>query len=140
MAKATNETMAGTERDILLSELRQKKRELTCDIATLAFKQECEKYNKNLSDKQKTETQKSKGSKLEVETAELENLTLTDENKDKYNRGLTMCHTYRTNIIKLFEKIDELMDEETDTLTDVSIEYLKITIQNKLETMKSLVT
>jgi len=51
-----------------------------------------------------------------------------------------MCHTYRTNIIDLFEEIDELMDEETDTLTDVSIEDLKINIQTKLETMKSLVS
>ena len=140
IAKATKETQSKTEKEILLRELRKKKRDLVRLIADLVFKKECDKYSKELAAKKKTEKQKSIGNKLEVETSELASLTLNEENKDKYNRGLTMCHTYRTNIVELFQEIDELMDEETGTLTDVSIEDLKINIQTKLETMKSLVT
>ena len=140
MTKATKETQSGTERDILLRELRHKKIELSRQIASIALKQECAKYNKKVAAKKKKQKQKVNEGRLEVETAALKNLTLTEANTDKYNRGLTMCHTYRTNIIDLFEEIDDLMDEETDTLTDVSIEDLKINIQTKLETMKSLVS
>jgi len=66
MTKATKETQSGTERDILLRELRHKKIELTREIASLAFKQECEKYNKNVAAKKKKQKQKGKEGRLEV--------------------------------------------------------------------------
>ena len=58
MTKATKETQSGTERDILLRELRHKKIELSRQLASLAFNRECKKYNKKVAAKKKKQKQK----------------------------------------------------------------------------------
>ena len=58
IAKATKETQSKTEKEILLRELRKKKRDLVRLIADIVFQKECDKYSKELDAKKKTEKQK----------------------------------------------------------------------------------
>ena len=70
--------------------------------------------------------------------ADLEKLTLKEENKSKYHREVAICDQYREDIISLYHEIDNLIDDDT-TLTEVGEEQRQIEIDLKVTTLKVMV-
>ena len=70
--------------------------------------------------------------------ADLQKLTLKEENKSKYNREVVICDQDRQDIVSLYNEIDNLIDDDT-TLSEIGEEQRQIEIDSKSSTIKVMV-
>ena len=129
------------DRDNIIRRCRSERRtietevkELSMQIDMLSFKKFKQNKKKTEEEKETRETEKQYG----VSEADLQKLTLKEENKTKYQREVVICDQYRENIVALYHEIDNLIDDDT-TLTEVGEEERQIEIDSKSSTLKVMV-
>ena len=122
--KAKLESKTDSDRDNIIRRCRSERRtietevkELSMQIDMLSFKKFKENKKKKEEEKETRETEKQYG----VSEADLQKLTLKEENKTKYQREVVICDQYRENIVALYNEIDNLIDDDT-TLTEIGEE------------------
>ena len=134
------ETPLKSEKQKILRGLRKKERDIRSELSSLAVETEYQKYKKDVKEaKQKESKKKIDYNTFEVSTADLEKLTLAEDKKDEYHRCLKTAETYRNSITKIFDEINDLLDEDTELMTDIDLERRNVLSNAKLETMKTMV-
>ena len=129
-----------SEKQKILRNLRKKRRDIRSEISSMTFETEYQKYRKKVKEQERKESKKRVTyDTFEVSNADLAKLTLADDKKDEYHRCLKTAETYRASITKIFDEINNLLDEDTELMTDTDLERRNVLSRAKLETMKTMV-
>ena len=140
--EAEKHAKTNTEKEVLLRDLRHRRRDAKQKLADLITTAEETKYNIDYAAKKVAEKQRRKA----IVTATV-GITGTDtlkptgnEEEAKFNRILNMCGHYKRSINDLSEKIKERLEEDVSPMAEESIERRQLEIETKVNTLKTYVT
>ena len=126
-----------TQNQIYVRNLRMKRRLISQDLRATLEKINEEKYEEEFKTKTQEISTKRSNEIERIFGSNEDTIKPTTDNTPIFNRNITMIGKYKNSISELRDEIDNLMAQDTSSMTQQSKDELDIQIQSKAGTIKT---
>ena len=125
-----------TKKDILLRQLRHKRRQRMNDRREALERKSEREYKESYMEEIRRKKEKKQKKIDKIFKDEEDTLKPTDTNTPTYNRNLNMIGKYKESIRSLRTEVNKIMDEDISGMTEQAITQMELASQAKINTIK----